>query len=225
MGIRHVSGIKQWGGYQRASLIVMMRDKLDLEPSNVADRLGLSTNEVNRRYRAFKALSQLEENEEFGEHGRAGMYPLFHEAVSLPAVRSWLKWNEDLAAFEGEDIYTFYELITPSIDDSGNRVEPKLRGYSHVRELRKILVKPEAKATLLDPHKSLQDAINVAHQDDLARSWMSAVSAAVSALELMGVQDVKSLTPDDEGVLKKLRDLAKERLDDRAALVERSSAG
>lgn len=219
MGIRHVSGISQWGGYQRASLIVMMRDKLGLEPSNVADRLGLSTHEVNRRYRAFKALYQLEENEEFGEYANAGMYPLFHEAVSLPAVRSWLEWNEDDAAFEGDEIDIFYELITPSIDDNGNRVEPKLLGYSHVRELRKILVKPEAKAILLDPDKSLQDAINIVHQDDLAKSWMSAVSGAISALNRMGVGDVKKLTTDDVTVLEKLRDLAEERLEDRAALV------
>ena len=114
-------------------------------------------------------------------------------------------------------------MITPSIDDGGNRVEPKLLGYSHVRELRKILVKPEAKAILLDPHKSLQDAINVAHQDDLARSWMSAVSAAVSALERMGIRDVKTLTSDDAAVLEKLRDLAMERLDDRAVLVDRNT--
>ena len=222
MGIRHVSGINEWGGYQRASLIVMMRVKLELEPSNVADRLGLSTHEVNRRYRAFRALSQLKDNEEFGEHAKAGMYPLFHEAVSLPVVRNWLKWNEEDGVFEGDDIEDFYDLITPSIDDGGNRVEPKLLGYSHVRELRKILVKPEAKAILLDPHKSLQDAINVAHQDDLARSWMSAVSAAVSALERMGIRDVKTLTSDDAAVLEKLRDLAMERLDDRAALVDRN---
>ena len=103
---------------------------------------------------------------------------------------------------------------------------PRNRGNfnSHVRELRKILAKPEAKAILLDPHKSLQDAINVAHQDDLAKSWLSAVSAAVSALDRMGIRDVKKLTRDDEFVLKKLRDLAMERLADRAALIDRSRA-
>lgn len=139
-------------------------------------------------------------------------------------MRSWLEWNEDHAVFEGDDTEIFYDLITPSIDDSGNLVDPKLLGYSHVRELRKILAKPEAKAILLDPHKSLQDAINVAHQDDLAKSWLSAVSAAVSALDRMGIRDVKKLTRDDEFVLTKLRDLAMERLADRAALIDRSSA-
>ena len=127
--------------------------------------------------------------------------------------------------FEGDDLDIFYDLITPSTDDSGNPVNAKLLGYSHVRELRKILGKPEAKTILLDPHKSLQDAINVAHQDDLAKSWRSAVSAALSALERMGIQDVKKLTTDDESALETLRDLAIERLGDRGALLGRSSAG
>ncbi|MDE2980811.1 MAG: hypothetical protein OXU74_06415 [Gemmatimonadota bacterium] len=224
MGIRHVSGIKQWGGYQRASLIVMMRDELGLEASNVADRLGLSTHEVNRRYRAFKALRQLEGDEEFGEFAKATMYPLFHEAVSLPVVREWLEWKEETAAFEGDDLHVFYELITPSQDDEGNRMEPKLVGFAQVRELRKILPKPEARRILLDAHRSLQEAITIAHQDELARSWMSDVSTAVTALERMGINELKKLSQDDQAILEKLRALADERLRDRALLAGGASA-
>ena len=43
MGIRHVSGINQWGGYQRASLIVMMRDKLGLSHPMWRIAYGLRT--------------------------------------------------------------------------------------------------------------------------------------------------------------------------------------
>lgn len=68
MGIRHVSGIDEWGGYQRAKLIAVMRDGLGLEAGEVAERLGLSTHEVNRRYRAFKALEQMLDDEEYGEY-------------------------------------------------------------------------------------------------------------------------------------------------------------
>ena len=220
MGIRHVSGIKQWGGYQRASLIVKMRDDLELEASNVAERLGLSTHEVNRRYRAFKALEQLEKDEEFGEYASAGMYPLFHEAVSLPAVRDWLEWSEEQVAFLGDETPSFYDLITPSNDDDGNTIKPKLPGYAQVRELRKILLKPEAKRILLDPHRDLQEAITVARQDELARSWMSDVSAAASALERMGITELKKLTADDQRMLEKLGSLVRERLADRALLTK-----
>ena len=49
MGIRHVGGIKQWGGYQRAKLIADLRDEHDLEPGDIAEKLALSVVEVNRR--------------------------------------------------------------------------------------------------------------------------------------------------------------------------------
>lgn len=112
MGIRHVSGIKQWGGYQRARLIVEMRDELGLDAQDVAERLALSTHEVNRRFRAYKALQQLQDDEEYGEFAGAGMYPVFHEAVSLPIVREWLEWNEDTSEFDqDENRRSFYDLI------------------------------------------------------------------------------------------------------------------
>src|SRR5215813_6587885 len=50
MGIRHVSGTKEWGGYQRSKLIANMRDELKLEEAEIADRLGLQVQEINRRY-------------------------------------------------------------------------------------------------------------------------------------------------------------------------------
>lgn len=222
MGIRHVSGIKQWGGYQRASLIVQMRDELELDAQAAAECLGLSTHEVNRRYRAFKALQQLQEDEEFGEYADAGMYPLFHEAVSLPIVRDWLGWSEEGAVFDNaETLRRFYDLITPSTDDDGNEIDPKIVSYSQVRELRLILAKPEAKRLLLDPHRGFQDSLAAAHQEELAQSWASEVGAAVSALENMGVQQVRELSGDDVQLLERLSALIRERLEDHELLARR----
>jgi hypothetical protein len=76
MGVRHVSGIDQWGGYQRAKLVVELRDDFGLEPGEVAERLGMKANEVNRRYRAFKALQQMQKDEEYSDVARPEMYPM-----------------------------------------------------------------------------------------------------------------------------------------------------
>ncbi len=57
MGVRHVGGIKEWGGYQRAKLIADLRDIYHLEAADVAAKLGLLTREVNRRYRASPSIS------------------------------------------------------------------------------------------------------------------------------------------------------------------------
>ena len=93
MGIRHVGGIKEWGGYQRAKLIADLRDMHRLDPSDVAAKLGLTTREVNRRYRAFKALQQMRDDDEFADLAEPALYPIFHEAIAGVEIREWLGWN------------------------------------------------------------------------------------------------------------------------------------
>jgi len=75
MGIRHVGGIKEWGGFQRAKLISDLQDTHLLDSASIAQRLGLSVQEVNRRYRAFRALQQMSEDEVYSEYATAAMYP------------------------------------------------------------------------------------------------------------------------------------------------------
>lgn len=219
MGIRHVSGIKQWGGYQRAKLVATMRDELKLEAADVAERVGMSTHEVNRRYRAFKALQQMQDDDDYGGDVRPSMYPLFHEAVSLPVVRSWLGWDEDKNLFtDGENLPQFYDLLTPTEQEEGGTIEPKITTFSQVRELRFILPKAEAKRLLLEPSRPFQDAISVAKQEELSRLWAGEVSASIRALETMGIKELKSLSPEDIDLLRKLGQVINERLDDHKSL-------
>lgn len=217
MGIRHVSGIKQWGGYQRAKLVTMMRDDLQLDAAEVAERVGMSTQEVNRRYKAFKALQQMQEDENYGDHVKPSMYPLFHEAVSLPIVREWLGWSDGHQAFENtETLEQFYTLLIPQEREESPPIEPKITTYLQVRELRSILPKPEAKHLLLDPSVPLQDAINLARQEEMSKIWLSEVSSAIGALEIMNIRDLKALSEDDVSMLNKLKDVVQERLNDYA---------
>ncbi|MCI0560931.1 MAG: hypothetical protein MN733_20795 [Nitrososphaera sp.] len=223
MGIRHVSGIKQWGGYQRAKLVAHMRDSLTLGTAEVAERLGMGAHEVNRRYRAYKALRQMQEDEEFGVHALPGMYAVFHEAVSLPAVKEWLHWNENEAKFcNPEALSQFYELITPREDDEGKRVEAKITSYSQVRELRAILEKAEAKRVLLDPSRTFHDAIGIAKQEEFSHLWISEVSEAIAALAALEIKELKNLQPDQIEMLQRLKSLVEERLQDYTALTGNS---
>src|SRR5205823_6306195 len=121
MGVRHVSCINQWGGYQRAKLVVELRDTFNLDSSEVAERLALSVQEVNRRYRAFRALQQMRDDEEFGAYAEPQMYPLFHEAVSLPAVREWLGWDDEATRFTKDaECEHFYSLLVPRESENGS---------------------------------------------------------------------------------------------------------
>ncbi len=215
MGIRHVSGIRQWGGYQRAKLVAHMRDTLGLDGPEVADRLGMSTHEVNRRYRAFQALRQMQIDEEYGGYATPSMYAIFHEAVSLTAIKHWLDWKDNEAHFCNEETLSqFYDLITPREDEEGRKLDPKITSYSQVRELRMILEKPEAKRILLDLSRPFHEAVGIAKQEEFARLWVSEVSEAISSLSSLGIKEVKGFDSESVELLNRLIALANERLND-----------
>ena len=137
------------------------------------------------------------------------MYPLFHEAVSLPVVRSWLGWDEAESVFGNETTREqFYDLLTPSERDEGGYSDPKISTYSQVRELRAILEVAEAKRVLLDPDRSFHDAVGIAKADEISRSWATEVAEAISALNSVGALELARLEQSDLDEIVKLRDLA-----------------
>lgn len=198
MGIRHVSGIRPWGGYQEAKLVFDMREH-DLEPTEIGDRLGISVREINRRLRAFRSLRQMQEDEEFSGSATPNLYAIFHEAVSLPVLREWIGWDLESEEFvEGENLQAFYGLISPTIDDEGEKESPKIGTYAQVRDLRYIIPDISARTALLDPEMSLTDAAAIAQQDRLVASWRTQVAEAMKALDNLPWPVVKGL--DEEQV-------------------------
>ena len=210
MGVRHISGTKEWGGYQRAKLVVTLRDERNMEATDIADRVAMTTREVNRRYRAFKALEQMQENEDYGDYTTPELYPLFHEAVSVPVVREWLGWDPDTTLFTNEDeLIQFYTLITP-VEIEGARQDPKIRRYSEVRELRSILPNEEARSALLDVGVPFVEAVAIAKEEEISRAWTAKVESAYNALQKLGFREFKNLSEDNRNRLQKISDLAQE---------------
>jgi hypothetical protein len=206
MGIRHVGGIKEWGGYQRAKLIADLRDVHGLDPSDVAAKLGLSTREVNRRYRAFKALQQMRDDDEFGDLAEPGLYPLFHEAIAGVEIREWLRWNQETSSFDDAgNLHVFYGLITPSTpEDGGSERAPKLRTFSDVRQLKNVLPNPDARRYLLDPERPFLDALTIANREELSKKWRNELTEATASLEGIGALEVRNFSVDDVALLDRL---------------------
>lgn len=214
MGIRHVGGIKQWGGFQRAQLIFELRTTHGLDPATVADRVGLSVHEVNRRFRAISALNQMMEDEEYAEQSDPTMYPLFHEAVALPAVREWLGWDNDTNSFRNHLAKEqFYDLLITRTDDEGVKSEPKLVTYQDVRQLREILANAQAKSYLLNPKEKFSTAVSAANQEEIQRKWRDEVAQALSALKAITLTEIGSMVDEDSDNLKALAAEAQRVLD------------
>ena len=195
MAIRHVAGVKEWGPYQQARLIVELYDK-EKNFSAVAKRIGISNKEVARRYRASKALEQMELDEEFNSHAGPELYAFFHEAVSQPKVRDWLKFSDQ--TFRAEDVAArraFYELLSPR-DIDGKLIPRKIQSaISQVRLLKEIVDKPQALLILQDPERSFDDAVIAARDVTIQYDdgqLERAIASAIRALREPGVDSWSS---------------------------------
>jgi len=200
-GLRHVSGIKEWGPYQKAKTVHALR-KGGMSPQEAAQSLGLSTRAANNAYRCFIALENMKANEEFGEATDPRMYSYYEEVFKRPDVKTWLAWSDEAEEFsEAERINEFYSWIVPSGEDGSG--SPKLPEAKNVRDLASIVQDENALAVLRGPDGTISRAL-ARYQIDHPEDWYPKVMAATAAL--------KTLTPDmlrkmDNPTLTSLNDL------------------
>lgn len=201
MGVRHVGGPKEWGGYQSALLIFELFQE-DLSPKEVAHRLGLSTQEVNRRYRAFGALSQMMQDDDFADAVTTDMYPIFHEAVGTPIIRDWLEWSDDDSQFKHENNRPlFYSWL------SSEEGLPKIRSYSEVRNLKSIIENEDALVALKDDNQTFPEALAIVHSEAKSKRWLPNAKSALKSLKEIGPDTVDALSDDELVLLKDLKRL------------------
>jgi hypothetical protein len=215
-GLRHVSGVKEWGAYQKAKAVHALR-KAGLSPQESAQSLGLSTRAANTSYRCFLALEQMRSDEEYGEYAIPKMYSYFEEAFKRPDVKAWLEWSDEKESFINEEnLKEFYSWMIPPTEDE--EASPKLPEAKSVRDLGTIIKDVQA----LDVFRAADGTLSRAlakYEVDHPEEWFPKVIAAASA--------VKTLTPDmlrnmDEHALKALAQLGEsiaQALKDRNALL------
>lgn len=212
-GLRHVSGIKEWGPYQKAKTVHALR-KSGMSPQEAAQSLGLSTRAANNAYRCFIALENMKADEEFGEATEPRMYSYYEEVFKRPDVKSWLGWSDEEERFTNSELVSeFYSWIVPGGEDG--RDSPKLPEAKNVRDLASIVLDDNALSVLRGPDGSISRAL-ARYQIDHPEDWYPKVMAATAAL--------KTLTPDmlrkmDKPTLDSLSDL-RERIEQ--ALKDRS---
>lgn len=219
MAIRHVSGVKQWGAYQQASLIVKLKDQEAATFKSVAERLGMSPQEVARRYRAAMALKQMEVDDEYREYAEPRMYAIFHETVAQPTVRDWLRWDEHSSCFTNlENLHHFYSLISGTDDHPA-----KITSYEHIRSrLRPIIACARALQALLDPTKSMEEASQIAAEEASVNGGSAnfelALRSAAKALDNLSVPMVRGLTGEQQALLTDLAAKIEQTLSDHRTL-------
>lgn len=148
-GIRHISGIKNWGPAQQARLVVDRVDNHKMSFTEAGQQFGISPQKVGRLYRVFKALEQMKADEEFQTKADNKYFTLFEEVIRDKNIRDWLGWDPDKYKFTNTDhLRMFYSWISPD-EEAPEGVENKRRIHDP-RQIKKLasLVAAEHKNTL-----------------------------------------------------------------------------
>jgi len=210
-GVRHITGIREWGGYQAARTIQTMIQELDYDEREVADALGLSLQRVRRSIRVLSGLDQMQEDEEYAEYAGPDLYAYFDEVIRRRKVRDWVGWDDSEYEFTNEDrARMLYAWITPDEELDGDRRVPT---SGDVRNLDPVLDSDAALAVLNTPGATLQDAVRVAGPIAPETEWRRPVERAIEALRSMPMSVLEDMQEEDRELLEGIRDIAKRRLD------------
>ena len=215
-GLRHVSGIKEWGAYQKAKAVFALRET-GLSPQEAAQSLGLSTRAANSAYRCYLALENMKADEEFGEFSDPRMYSYFEEVFKRPAVKNWLEWSDEKGCFlKNDHLAEFYSwMIPPREEDESVHKLPEAKS---VRELAEIVEDDSALNVLRSPEGTLNRAL-ARYELDHPEDWYPKITAATGALKTLTPQLLRTM---DEVTLTSLEELQaqiQQALEDRAKLL------
>lgn len=218
-GLRHVSGIKEWGPYQKARAVFVLRDS-GISPQETAQSLGLSTRSANQLWRSYLALEQMKQDEEYGEYAEPRKYSYFEEVLKRPNVREWLCWNDERREFiNKEKIKEFYSWIVGEISEEGEPAEPKLPEARSVRDLDKIINDNMALNVFKASGGSLTRAL-AKYESEHPEDWHPAINNACLVLASMTPDSLRKMTSDDVKMLEQLNGRINLALTDRQKLTK-----
>ena len=117
MGIRHVSGPKQWGAYQSSRLIYDMICS-GQDNRGVGDLLGMRPKEIEKKFNAYCAFHQMRNHPTYGQYADTGLFSLFVDAVGTDGYfrNDWLGWDVDEHKFKNNRALERYYSSIVSLD-------------------------------------------------------------------------------------------------------------
>ncbi|KJR40191.1 hypothetical protein MCHI_003905 [Candidatus Magnetoovum chiemensis] len=222
-GLRHVSGIKEWGPYQQAKAVYTLRQS-GISAQDTASSLGLSTRKANLLLRSYLALEQMNEDDEYSEYTRQRQYSYFEEALKQPNVRSWLEWNENEKKFTDINrLREFYSWIVGEIDENEEPKDPKLSKATDIRDLARFINDDRAMNRFRSQSGSLVNAMAM-FEAEHPQKWQSVVQSAESALASLTPDALRKMSNDDIEIIEKLRGRIKQLFSDYEILTNKSES-
>jgi len=204
-GIRHISGIRDWSPAQRAELVAKEIDGNRLKPRQVGQMLGISTQQVNRLYRANRGLSQMLADDDYANRAQKDYFTLFEEAYQKKNVREWLGWDSTTEIFTKLDnLHHFYELISP---DSSHNDDRRLHDPRQMSALDRILgaERLDLLVQVLEYELNIEEAKGRLDESEKKSNWKEQIEQAAKALDSMPATTIATQPSEVLAALHKLQ--------------------
>lgn len=200
-GVRHISGIKNWGPYQQAELVNTLMQQENMNFTEAGKAIGAGRKRAAQMYRAYRGLKQMEKDDEFSEYAHADLFSHFEQAYIKHPVRDWLDWDEGELRYRNKNnLKHFYRWITSGNDHDK---QEKLKAVD-VRGLLPAVVKnKDARTAFLNGDVTLETANGMALVSEGEYSdWHPAIKSAIS--QINKIPWAYELTDNDDKLLSDL---------------------
>ncbi len=133
MGIRHVSRVKVWWGFNSAALVADLYAELE-DFSKIDDVLGLGGGDAKRLYEQYMAFTQFAIHRDYARQANPRKhYALLAEFLSRGG-KAWLGWNESTFEFDKKDRKEeVYRRIVPAAGQTAAEIHNPARARFAVR--------------------------------------------------------------------------------------------
>ena len=202
-GVRHVTGIREWGPYQQAQVVAMMIDD-GKEQTEICEVLGLARRRINILRRCFYALEQMRRDDDYGDKARPPLFSAFDEAFKLPVLRDdWLEWDDERNLFLNEEHRKlFYSWLVGSEDDEGIKHPAKISDPKQIRRLPQLMTDAVLFKRFCDsPALGLEEALQGVPSPKSSIQWRDFLGNLVSILSQVPAVDLENATKEDEDLL------------------------
>ena len=160
MGLRHVSGVKEWGDYEQSELISNLAKQYHMNSKQISESLGIGVVIVKRRLNTYYAMQIFKNDPDYEDHFvPEKLSAIFYEIMGKPEIRDkWLDWNVELNTFENkENMRRLFSWLIPWEDEDGEMRGPIITKREEIRTLAKFIMDEEA-LTKLEETKSVDEA-------------------------------------------------------------------
>ena len=207
MGLRHVSGIKEWGDYEQSELIANLARNHKMELRDISESLGIPTRNVKRRLDTYYALEIFKNDEEYGEYFIPNkLSSIFYEVMGKVEIRDrWLEWDANLNSFQNKmNMKRLFSWLVPTEDDNGKNLEAIVTKRDEIREIAKFIMDEDALEKLEESRSVIEakEESQYCSKEALKKS----LSQITKMLNRLNLGTLAELTDEDKERVKKVLD-------------------